>query len=147
MDDYVWEGNFLTSLRGVSSTDTPTVRDDEEDNEDNIDDVLSPPKLKSFKETIQSLEDVQNFLQTHGCTHIALSVGNIIGTVAPIRYSSGKQQTLHDYFTSSTHTHTHTSAISFSKTLLYRNLSTKDTSIKWIKQCVPMRPLFRGFIV
>ena len=100
MDDDSWEDTFLTSLSGPSSGGNSELdEDDEEDNEHDTEDALLPPKLKNFKEAIHSLEDVQHFLQSRGCTHEAFCVGTVIDSVAHL-YTSAKQRTVLDYFTS-----------------------------------------------
>ena len=54
-----------------------------------------PPKLQNFKEAIQSLEDVQQFLESRSYIE-ALRIGSAIDTV--LKLKSSLQTSLHDYF-------------------------------------------------
>ncbi len=57
------------------------------------------PKLKTYKEIINVLEDVFQILEFKGHTGEALSVGSFIDRrIAVIAYSTAKQTTLDQYF-------------------------------------------------
>ncbi len=60
--------------------------DDEEDECDET--AIVVPKLKTYKEIINVLEDVSQFLEFKGQTGEALSVGSFIDRIAVIAYSS-----------------------------------------------------------
>ena len=55
-----------------------------------------PPKIQNFKEVIQSLEDVQQFLESRGNVE-ALGISSTIDTMAVLKLKSSKQTTLQDY--------------------------------------------------
>ena len=57
-----------------------------------------PPKLQNFKEAVQSLEDVQQFLESRGYIEEALRIGSAIDTMTVLKLKSSLQTTLHDYF-------------------------------------------------
>ena len=56
LDDDHWEENFMQSL---TQEDKPTVEDS--DTEDDVDIPPPVPKIKDFKEAVQTLEDVEFF--------------------------------------------------------------------------------------
>ena len=62
LDNDSWEADFLKQL----GQEEQEVADEEEDEEDEMDAQPPPPKLHNFKEAVQSLEDVQQFLETRG---------------------------------------------------------------------------------
>ena len=71
--------------------------DEQDESEDGMEDTQVLPKLKSFREAIQSLEDVRYFLQSRGWTSEAISTGTMIDNlVSHVSYAI--QTTLHDYF-------------------------------------------------
>ena len=70
--------------------------DDEEPNENDL--VI--PKLSNFKEAIQSLDDVQEFLECRGYIQEALKIGSVVDTLTGLKLQSSQQTSLHDYFTS-----------------------------------------------
>ena len=61
-----WEEDFLQSL---------TEPDDEHSHEsdEEMDILPSPPKLASFQEAIQALEDVKHFLEHRKCSTVSQS--------------------------------------------------------------------------
>ena len=66
---------------------------DEDANEEDagIDEYPPPTKIKTFKEAIESLEDVQYFLQSRGYAGETLEIGSS-------KHLSSKQTTILDYF-------------------------------------------------
>ncbi len=52
--------------------------------------------MKSFKDAILALEDVQNFLEDRGHHH--LLIGPAVDAVASLQVAAVKQRTLCDYF-------------------------------------------------
>ena len=64
-------------------------RDDEMDIE-----PPPPPKLKNFKEAVESLEDVQQFLESRGYIEEALGIGSAIDTMTVLKLKSVKQTSL-----------------------------------------------------
>ena len=65
-DDKTWDQTFLEGLSEQTNQNGHSVEDEESDTED-ID--LLPPslKIKTFKEAIDSLQDVKNFLERRSC--------------------------------------------------------------------------------
>ena len=66
-DSDQWEANFMEGLaQDVGSNAHCTV---EQNNSDSDDPDIPPPspRIKSFKEAVQALEDVQTFLENRGC--------------------------------------------------------------------------------
>lgn len=83
-----WEADFLKQL----GREEQEVADDEED-EDELDAQPPPLKPQNFKEAVQSLEDVQQFLESRRSFKNRFSNGyhDYLET------KSSKQTTLHDY--------------------------------------------------
>ena len=66
-----WEANFMESLaQDVGSGFHSTVQQNNSDNDD-LDICPPSPRIKNFKEAVQTLEDVQTFLENHGCLDAA----------------------------------------------------------------------------
>ena len=84
-----WEACFFEQLG-----------DNEIDEDDEIEmDVEPPPaKVKSFKEAILALEDVNQFLENRGYIQSSSMVGSVIAEVAGLKAASTKQTTIHDFF-------------------------------------------------
>ena len=62
-------------------------------------DIEPPPlKIKTFQEAIQSLENVQHFLESQGLLQQAMSIGDAVADVTGLKLASSTQTTLHDYF-------------------------------------------------
>ena len=60
-----------------------------------------PPKIKNFGEAIQSLEDVQTFLDNKGYSDQATTIAAAIDLVASLHcksLASARQSTLNEYF-------------------------------------------------
>ena len=93
LDNDSWEADFLKQL----GQEEQEVADEEEDGEDEMDAQPPPPKLHNFKEAVQSLEDVQQFLESRGYIEEALRIGSSINTMTVLKLKSSKQTTLHDY--------------------------------------------------
>ena len=93
-DSDSWEADFLKQLR----QEEQEVADEEEDEgEDELDVEPPPPKLQNYKEAVQSLEDVQKFLESRGYIEEALRIGSAVDTMTVLQLKSSKQTTLHDY--------------------------------------------------
>ena len=90
-DSDSWEADFLQQLQQQEQVE-------EDENEEEMDIESLPPKLKNFKEAVQSLEDVQQFLESRGYTKEALEIGSTIDTMTALKVKSSKQTTVHDYF-------------------------------------------------
>ncbi len=73
-----WEADFLDQL----GEDEQEVANEEEDKEeDEMDIEPPPPKIQNFKEAVQSLEDVQQFLEGLGYIEEALEIGSAVDTM------------------------------------------------------------------
>ena len=96
MDDENWEETFLIEL---SSAGKPEDASEEDDKEDEFDDSPVIPKLKTYKDAINSLEDVCQFLEhkAHGVE--ALLIGSSIDRLIALKNSNSRQTTLHEYYT------------------------------------------------
>ncbi len=94
LDNDSWEADFLDQL----GEDEKEVADEEEDKEEDEMDP-PPPKIQNFKEAVQSLEDVQQFLEDVGYIEEALEIGSAVDTMTILKIKSSKQTiaTLHGY--------------------------------------------------
>ena len=63
-------------------------------------DQAAIPQLKSYKEAIASLEQVQHFLECHGMCVEANALSTTVDHIAAVTINAMVQTTLHDYFTS-----------------------------------------------
>ena len=82
-----WEEEFFVSLG----------REDKDDDEDQ--ESQEPPpqsKLKTYKEAISSLEDVQLFLENQGHVEESMQLGTLVDKLTT-RISTMKQKTLHEF--------------------------------------------------
>ena len=60
--------------------------------------ILKPPplKIKTFQEAIQSLENVQQFLESQGLLQQATSIGDAVDDVTGLKFASSTHTTLYD---------------------------------------------------
>ena len=93
-DSEHWENNFMDSLTGQeeSNATTEEISDSEE-----VDIPPPSPKLKNFRDALTSLEDVQIFLESRGCSHSAHANSMLMNQVASDYISTLKQSTLDQY--------------------------------------------------
>jgi len=92
------ENTFLEELTAVEGEAEDASQEmDEEDDE--FDDSPVIPKLKTYKEAINSLEDVCQFLEHKGLGIEALSIGSSINHIVALKNSNSRQATLHEYVT------------------------------------------------
>ena len=99
LDDDTWDDHFMANIAGAQEYDN----EDEEgrsDNESDREDQAAIPQLKSFKEAIASLEQVQHFLECHGMSVEANALSSTVDLIAAVAINAMVQTTLHDYFTS-----------------------------------------------
>ena len=93
LDTDSWEADFLDQLG-----EDEEVTDEEVTNEEEEDELLDvqppPPKIKNFKEAVQSLEDVQQFLEGLGNLEGALEIGSAVDTMTIFKMKSSRQTTL-----------------------------------------------------
>ena len=80
LDSENWEANFLAEL-GLDNT-CGNDRIDESDSETPGEEL--PPKITSYSEAIDSIENVQQFLESRGHVQESLSFGSWIDTVASL---------------------------------------------------------------
>ena len=89
---------FLEELTAAEGeTEDASQEMDEEDDE--FDDGPVVPKLKTYKEAINSLEDVCQFLEHKGHGIEALSIGSSIDHIVALKNSNSRQATLYEYIT------------------------------------------------
>ena len=92
LNDDKWEENFMDNLAQEEATEQDSDVDEEFD-------VLPPsPKIKSYKEAIQSLEDVQTFLESRGCLEAANDAFTLINQLAAQHVSTLSTQTNLDQY-------------------------------------------------
>ena len=94
-DDESWEESFFTEI-GESSL---IPEEEQSEGENNEEGDLDPPStgIKTLKEAIKSIEDVQNFLDSHGYVSEATHASSLICSLTSLNTSS-KQTSLLDYF-------------------------------------------------
>ena len=94
LDSDTWDANFMSELAAGDSQDTS----EDEDVTDGS--TLQPPVpvIKSFKEAMKSLEDVEHFLQSQGHMEEALVLGSSVDRIARMQLQSTTQTTINDYF-------------------------------------------------
>ena len=73
---------------------------DEEDDEDS-NEIVELTKIKTYKEVIEYLEEVQHFLETREHVTEPFKIGFIIDDVSCIRIKATRQTTLDSWFVSS----------------------------------------------
>ena len=70
-----------------------------EEQDESMADIEPPPlKIKTFQEAIQSLENIQHFLESQGLLQQAMSIGDAVDDVTGFEVGMSTQTTLHDYF-------------------------------------------------
>ena len=97
MDEENWESTFLEELTAAEGEAEDASLDLDEDN--NFDDDPVVPKLKTYKEAINSLEDVCQFLEHKGHGMEALSIASSIDHIVSLKTSNSRQTTLYDNVT------------------------------------------------
>ena len=70
------------------------------DIESDREDQAAVPQIKSYKEAITSLEQVQHFLECHGISVEANALSNTVDHIAAVAINAMLQTTLHDHFNS-----------------------------------------------
>ena len=61
------------------------------------DNDLPTPKPTNLKEAIQSLDDIQHFLESRGYIEEALKIGSAVDILTALKFKSSQQTTLYDY--------------------------------------------------
>ena len=91
------EANFMEGLAQDAESDAHcTVEQNNSDSED-LDIPPPPPRIKSLKEAVQVLEDIQTFLDNHSYQDSANTASLLLNDIASKHASSLKQTTL-DHF-------------------------------------------------
>ena len=63
-----------------------------EEQDESMADIEPPPlKIKTFQEAIQSLENVQHFLESQGLLQQAMSIGDAVDNVSGLKLASSTQ--------------------------------------------------------
>ena len=100
--DDTWMTDFLDEIvpRDKGEWLDKDQEEDEEDEEEDVSSKSVQPKLATFKEVIQSLEDVSAFSDHRGYTSEATQVSHITDMVAVLSYSalSTRQATIDEFF-------------------------------------------------
>ena len=95
LDNDHWEDNFMDSLT-QENTMTPTEEDSDPESDVDLDPPV--PVIKDFKETIQTLEHVQDFLESRNCLEMATKMSALLTEVAAHQVSAMHQTTLTQFF-------------------------------------------------
>ena len=84
-----WEEDFFQQLRGKDEEPDNDSEDDDidDDDEDMIEMDLEPPspKVKTFKEAVEALEEVSKFLENRGYVQAHSMLGSVIDEVAGLK--------------------------------------------------------------
>ena len=97
MDDENWEDAFLEDLCREPVEGT---MQDEEDDEDS-DEIVLAPKINTYKEVNEYLEEVQHFLESRGHAMEAFKIGSIMDDVSCIQINATRQTALDSWLVSS----------------------------------------------
>ena len=95
LDNDHWEDNFMDSLT-QENTMTPTEEDSDPESDVDLDPPV--PVIKDFKEAIQTLEHVQDFLESRNCLEMATKMSALLTEVAAHQVSAMHQTTLTQFF-------------------------------------------------
>ena len=87
-----WEEKFFDNL---GQEDQGEDEDEEDSDNEQPSPEFEPPQLKSYKEAIMSLEDIQLFLESQGC--LQMQVVNFMDNLSAVQIATAKQTTLHDF--------------------------------------------------
>ncbi|XP_065831030.1 tigger transposable element-derived protein 4-like [Oscarella lobularis] len=88
--DEDWEKQFLGTIAEEFQNETEDAADNMDDDDDEVEEIVSP-KIKGFKQAMDSLEDVKVFLQLQGCSEEASTVAGLVDKVAKIKRSRLQQ--------------------------------------------------------
>ena len=94
-DDDNWQTTFFEELAGTHTSQSEEEDEEiEDENEDNDDEA---PKIKSYKEAINTLEDVSRFLEYKGHGQETLRVGSFVDTLVTLKNQSAQQTALDSF--------------------------------------------------
>ena len=96
INDNSWESTFFKNL----GQEDEEVSDNEEQEEQEDMDDNPPPKVKTYKEANEFLEEVQRFLETRGHVKEALTVGSVVDNVSSLQLAAARQTTLISWLSS-----------------------------------------------
>ncbi len=89
MDDNSWDESFILHLQEPANN---SQQDDYEENDEQDDEEggkdSDQPAIKTFKEAIASLGEVQHFLERKGQLAVSFEVGSIFDSVAAMQSKS-----------------------------------------------------------
>ncbi len=91
MDDNSWDESFMLHLQepaNNSQQDDDEENDEQDDEEGGKDSDQPEPAIKTFKEAIASLGEVQHFLERKGQLAVSFEVGSIFDSVAAMQSKS-----------------------------------------------------------
>ena len=96
MDSEHWEADFFQQLGQEEHVS------DDDDGCSEMDMETPSLKITNYKDAIESLDNVRQFLENKGHVQEALQVGSTVDTLTSLKLQSAKQTTLNDYFTNNT---------------------------------------------
>ena len=97
MDDENWEDAFLEDL--CREPVKGTMQDKEDD--EGSDEIELAPKINTYKEVNEYLEEVQHFLESRGHAMEAFKIGSIMDDVSCIQINAARQTALDSWLVSS----------------------------------------------
>ena len=89
INDNSWESTFFKNL----GQEDEEVSDNEEQEEQEDMDDNPPPKVKTYMEANEFLEEVQRFLETRGHVKEAPTVGSVVDNVSSLQLAAARQTT------------------------------------------------------
>ena len=92
-DDDTWEDSFFAGI-GESSQAIEDEEDVHDGDEESLDISLAPPKIRSFQEAIQALEEVKHFLDSCGCIARATQASSLVDDLASLNTCATKQTSI-----------------------------------------------------
>lgn len=95
-----WESEFFDNIGGHNSKSVVSNEDDQEDNDSDSGDLEIVPRLKTYPEVIQTLEDVAHFLDSKGHSAVANEASKLVNHVTHLQCSllnNSRQSTLDDF--------------------------------------------------
>ena len=96
LDNDHWEDDFMDSL----SQDPVNIPEDDSDPKSDSDLDHPEPVIKNFKEAVETLENVQVFLDSRNCLEMATKTSTLLTEVAAVQFSFLHQSALPQYFPS-----------------------------------------------
>ena len=84
---------------GAESVDEDEDEEEEfEEEEFDVDMPPPPPKIQTYKQAVESLEDIKIFLEHHGRLELASNATSLLSELATCHAATLSQTTLHQFF-------------------------------------------------